>query len=85
MKKELGISDGSGNGGILAGCGGQKAELAAASGEAWLRQGSSCQRQRMTVKIICPYGVGGTADAIARKYALVAGKVHPEYNFIVER
>ena len=37
-----------------------------------------------TVKIICPYGVGGTADAIARKYALVAGKVHPEYNFIVE-
>lgn len=37
-----------------------------------------------TIKIICPYGVGGTADAIARKYALVAGKVHPEYNFIVE-
>lgn len=37
-----------------------------------------------TIKLICPYGVGGTADAIARKYALVAGKVHPEYNFIVE-
>lgn len=36
------------------------------------------------VKIICPYGVGGTADAIARKYALVAGKVYPQYNFIVE-
>lgn len=37
-----------------------------------------------TVKIICPYGVGGTADAIARKYALVAGRLYPEYNFIVE-
>lgn len=37
-----------------------------------------------TVKIICPYGVGGTADAIARKYALVAGELYPEYNFIVE-
>lgn len=37
-----------------------------------------------TIKIICPYGVGGTADSIARKYAMVAGKVHPEYNFIVE-
>lgn len=37
-----------------------------------------------TVKIICPYGVGGTADAIARKYAVVAGELYPEYNFIVE-
>lgn len=36
-----------------------------------------------TVKIICPYGVGGTADAIARKYALVANN-HSDYNFIVE-
>lgn len=37
-----------------------------------------------TVKIICPYGVGGTADIIARKYALVAGQLFPEKNFIVE-
>ncbi len=37
-----------------------------------------------TIKIICPYGVGGTADAIGRKFALVANKTHPEYNFIVE-
>ncbi len=36
-----------------------------------------------TIKIVCPYGVGGTADAIARKYALVANK-HSDYNFIVE-
>ncbi len=38
-----------------------------------------------TVKIICPYGVGGTADIIGRKYAEVATKLHPEYNFIVEQ
>ncbi len=37
-----------------------------------------------TVKIICGYGVGGTADLIARKYALVAGNLYPETNFIVE-
>lgn len=37
-----------------------------------------------TVKIVCGYGVGGTADAIARKYALVANRLHSEYNFIVE-
>ena len=37
------------------------------------------------VKIICPYGVGGTADILARKFAEVATKLHPEYNFIVEQ
>ena len=37
------------------------------------------------VKIICPYGVGGTADAIARKYAKVAGELYPEYEFVVEQ
>ncbi len=37
-----------------------------------------------TVKLICPYGVGGTADAILRKYALIAGKHYPEKDFIVE-
>lgn len=37
-----------------------------------------------TIKIICPYGVGGTADIIARKYALVAGELFPNKNFIVE-
>ena len=36
------------------------------------------------VKIICPYGVGGTADAIARKYGKVAGDLYPEYEFVVE-
>lgn len=37
-----------------------------------------------TIKIICPYGVGGTADAIARKFAIVGNKVNDKYNFIVE-
>lgn len=36
-----------------------------------------------TIKIVCPYGVGGTADAIARKFALVANE-NSDYNFIVE-
>lgn len=37
-----------------------------------------------TVKIICPYGVGGIADLTARKYAEVANKVQSDYTFIVE-
>ena len=37
-----------------------------------------------TVKIVCGYGVGGTADLVARKFAMVANRLHPEYNFIVE-
>ena len=41
--------------------------------------------KKEVVKIICPYGVGGTADVIARKYALVAGDLFPEYEFVVEQ
>ena len=41
--------------------------------------------KKEVVKIICPYGVGGTADAIARKYAKVAGSLYPEYEFVVEQ
>lgn len=37
-----------------------------------------------TVKIICGYGAGGTADLVARKYAQVANSVQDNYNFIVE-
>lgn len=73
----------------LAGCGGQAAstETAAPAGDTTTETASAAASgggSGETIKIICPYGVGGTADAIARKYALVAGKVHPEYNFIVE-
>ena len=37
-----------------------------------------------TVKITCGYGVGGTADLIARKFAESANKNQDKYNFIVE-
>ncbi len=37
-----------------------------------------------TVKIICGYGVGGTADLVARQYAKVANSIQGNYNFIVE-
>jgi len=73
----------------LAGCGGQAAGTTEADGgakaEAAAPAGNAASNgSAETIKIVCGYGVGGTADAIARKYALVAGKAHPEYNFIVE-
>lgn len=37
-----------------------------------------------TVTIICGYGVGGTADLIARTYAKVANSQQSKYNFIVD-
>lgn len=37
-----------------------------------------------TVKIICGYGAGGTADLVARKYAQTANEVQSDYNFVVE-
>ena len=37
-----------------------------------------------TVKIICGYGVGGTADLVARTFAQSANKLQTKYNFIVE-
>ena len=37
-----------------------------------------------TVKIICGYGVGGTADLIARTFAQTANENQSKYNFIVE-
>ncbi|RSK29212.1 hypothetical protein EJF36_01685 [Bacillus sp. HMF5848] len=52
------------------------------SGEA---KSGSASGKKETVKIIVPYGVGGTADAIARKYGKVAGDLYPEYEFVVEQ
>ncbi len=37
-----------------------------------------------TVKIICGYGVGGTADLVARTFAQSANSLQDKYNFIVE-
>ncbi len=73
----------------LAACGAGKTTQSADNGSQSQAAPSSSQstdsgKSGGVVKIICPYGVGGTADAIARKYALVAGKLYPQYNFIVE-
>lgn len=73
----------------LAGCSGSSgsasngAAATQAAGGAAETQAAESSNSGATVKIVCPYGVGGTADAIARKYALVANK-HSNYNFIVE-
>ncbi len=45
---------------------------------------SSSSSGTTTVTIICGYGVGGTADLIARKYAQVANSIQSDYNFVVE-
>lgn len=62
----------------LAACGGSQTSGGAESAAA-----DPAAASGKTVKLVCPYGVGGTADAIARKYAVVANK-HSDYNFIVE-
>ena len=68
----------------LAGCGGGSTS-ASGSGEAQTEAAGEAQNAGggSTIKIVCPYGVGGTADSIARKWALVANN-HSDYNFIVE-
>ena len=57
----------------LAGCGGSGSSSTPAS-----------NGKTETVKIICGYGVGGTADLIARKFAETANNQQEKYNFIVE-
>ncbi len=72
----------------LTACGGSKeaapAGTQAAAEAAPAETAAPAKSGTETIKIICPYGVGGTADAIARKYALVGNKVNDKYNFIVE-
>jgi len=46
--------------------------------------GSSDATEGGTIRIICPFGVGGTADAIARRFGAVAGELFPEFTFIVD-
>lgn len=36
-----------------------------------------------TIRLIVPLGVGGTSDLVVRKYAAVAGRLFPDFNFIV--
>ena len=66
--------------GILAGCGGNSGSPGNSGG------GDADQPSNggTTVKIICGYGAGGTADLVARKYGQVANQIQSKYNFIVE-
>lgn len=67
--------------GILAGCGGNSGNSGNPSGGNDDQQPSN---GGTTVKIICGYGAGGTADLVARKYGQVANQIQSKYNFIVE-
>lgn len=58
------------------------AEAPAAEEEAGTEEAASNGGE--TVKIICGYGAGGTADLVARKYAQTANSVQSDYNFVVE-
>lgn len=91
VKKILALGLAAGMAASLAACGqsagssgSAPAATAASGGETTVAASAAAGGGSEVVKIICPYGVGGTADAIARKYALVAGKIYPQYNFIVE-
>lgn len=68
----------------LAACSGGDKGTTNGSGSGSGETGGNPNASGGTVKIVCGYGVGGTADAIARKYALVANRLHSDYNFIVE-
>ena len=72
----------------LAACGGGSTGGGAASGGAASGSAggdaSTPSNGGETIKIICGYAAGGTADAVGRKYAQVANKVQSKYNFIVE-
>lgn len=65
----------------LVGCGGTSSSSAPAASETKAAEASGSGE---TVKIICGYGAGGTADLLARKYAEVANSNQDKYNFIVE-
>ena len=65
-----GGSGSGGGGGAASGSSGGGGEQASNGGE--------------TIKIICGYAAGGTADLVARKWAQTANEIQKDYNFIVE-
>ena len=68
--------------GLLGGCAASNVASSTASGDSAATEESSNGGE--TIKILCGYGVGGTADLVARKYAQVANQIQSKYNFIVE-
>ena len=88
MKKALALIMSAMMAASLAACGGSSSSTTtAAAGDSGTTAETEAAKSGSgeTIKIICPYGVGGTADIIARKYAEVATNLHPEYNYIVEQ
>jgi len=71
---------------LFVGCGG--ATGATASTDSAETQEESSEEEVSnggeTVKIICGYGAGGTADLGARTYAKTANSIQSDYNFVVE-
>ncbi|MCL7748850.1 hypothetical protein [Halalkalibacter alkaliphilus] len=65
---------------VAVGCSGSSEGTTSSGADSDASSGS-----REVVKIIVPYGVGGTADAIGRKYAQIAGELYPNYSFVVEQ
>lgn len=70
----------------FAGCGGNSGNTATNSTDASAETEAeeTASNGGETVKIICGYGAGGTADLLARKYAETANKLQGDYNFVVE-
>ena len=69
----------------FAGCGNKGGDAASNGGDATASEGEeAASNGGETVKIICGYGAGGTADLLARKYAETANKLQDDYNFVVE-
>lgn len=74
----------------LAACGGgsqpaaTQAPAAAAPAETQAAEAEAPSNGGETIKIICGYGTGGTADLLARKFGQVANEIQGDYNFIVE-
>ena len=70
---------------LLVGCGGATSSTTA---DATTTEDTAAEEEVSnggeTVKIICGYGAGGTADLVARTYAKTANSIQSDYNFVVE-
>ena len=70
----------------LAACGSSSAPAPApaASADEAPAEAPAAETAGGTVKVICPYGAGGVADLVTRKWAESANNVQDKYNFVVE-
>ena len=87
-KKMLAIGMASLMAASLAACGGSAPSSSAAASSGAAAESTAAEETPSnggeTVTIICGYGVGGTADLIARTFAKVANGQQSKYNFIVD-